>query len=285
MSKMCLVIMLLVSFQIVASVQPAYSETKHLYSKRVHAPDGDREGDVSWLINCYQDSFSDQRFCRIYAQRRSKADHLSNFRLTVFPNGRVTARVGTPGEGYLRSQQLVRVDKNLVHKIPSGDDFQLSGKHKELLNSLIRGKEIQTRWYKIPYTAIDERFSLLGFTAALGDAKAFLSGSVQYSHDEAVVEFKRQGALVAMSASRLRACGKESRANSLILDIQNRLKKLSGSNEAFRDAFFDSYQKTTQIDPYGPLKGKIACADTESEIRDSVGKIERAYRAATKTAK
>lgn len=285
MSKICLVIMLLVSFQIVASVQPVYSKSQHLYSKRVPAPDGDRWGVGAWLVNCSQDSFSDQRLCLIYAQTGFSSTDLSNFTIAVFPNGTVTARVGLASRAYPQTQQLVRVDKGLVHKLTSDDDFELSGRHKNLLNSLIKGKEVQTRWYKGPYTAIDESFSLMGFTAALADAKAFLSGSVKYSRDDAVAEFKKQGASVAIGVSRLRACGKESRASSLIRDIQNHLKILFGSNEAFRDAFFDSYQKTAHVDPYGPLKGKIACADAESSIRDSVGKIERAYRAATKTSK
>ena len=285
MSKICLVIMLLVSFQIVASVQPVYSKSQHLYSKRVPAPDGDRWGEGAWIINCSQDSFSDQRLCLIYAQTGFSSTDLSNFIIAVFPSGMVTARVGIASSAYPRTQQLVRIDKGLVHKLPSDDDFQLSGRHKNLLNSLIKGKEVQTRWYKGPYTAVDESFSLVGFTAALGDAKAFLSGSAQYSRDEAIVVFKRQGGLLASGVSRLRACGKESRANSIIRDIQNNLKKLFGSNEAFRDAFFESYQKIAHMDPYGPLKGKIACADTESKIRDGVGKIERAYRAATKTGK
>ncbi|AFJ48038.1 hypothetical protein EBL_c29680 [Shimwellia blattae DSM 4481 = NBRC 105725] len=119
----------------------------------------------NWLLSCYQDNMTDKRSCSA-----SKYD----LTVTYYDNG--ASKVALGNNSFSGSRIYARIDGGEVMQ-GLGYGYFASNDSKTIINALLEGKTIRTRWQEWPYQSrVEGRVSGFGFAQVSRYMKWVLAG-------------------------------------------------------------------------------------------------------------
>ena len=261
--------MLWISIIFLFSTNAAQAEVT--FVQQVAGPNGlkDEEGYAtgSWQVKCQKDNFTDQKFCSISAQAARHRYHQLHFILTE--DKKLSAGILIADEvRFPDSRKTIRVDTNPAISVSGADLFELSGSHRELLDQLIAGTRVRTRWQNKSHkdSPIDDEFSLIGFREALSVAKAFAANG--FAHPQKYLDMIVASSSGIMGADyvRLKACKERVTAKRLMRGIRRVFAPYPTLAKDFEVGFELSVDMADLPEPVDPKE----CEAAEKRMRDQI---------------